>query len=431
MTTPAPVIGRAVIVGASLAGLRAAAALRANGFEGDLTVIGAEPHPPYDRPPLSKRLLRHQVATPFGHSTGPAAADGDPAVDPAAWGVALPVDPSLDIRWQLGSAAVGLDPRERMVHTVDGRQTPYDALIIATGARARRWGGPGASLAGLVRLRSLEDAVTLRHRLFDAAATGGQVLVVGGGFIGVEVSVAARALGCAVTVIEQQSHLLSGQIGELAGQVIATKLHDLGIGVRLGRRLLGFGGDADDRLRVAHLDDGSTLDAHTAVIGLGVVPATEWLRGTDAVLRPALSCDQHCMVHGLPTETPIAAAGDVARWPSPVFDQQQIEVGHWSNAREQGEVAAHNLLVAPEQRRPYVQVPTFWSDIADLRLRSVGLPALGDDVTVVSGSIASGRVLLSYTRRGRQVGAISINQPAQLPAYHRMIAEHAQLDLLA
>ncbi|MGL4743115.1 MAG: FAD-dependent oxidoreductase, partial [Dermatophilaceae bacterium] len=269
------------------------------------------------------------------------------------------------------------------------------------------------------------------RRLLDAAATGGRVLVVGGGFIGVEVSAAARALGCAVTVIERRPRLLEEQIGDLAGQVVATTLADLGVDLRLGLRVHAFGGDDRGRLQTAQLDDGAALDIHTAVIGMGVVPATGWLDGTPAIRRPGLLCDRYCMVRGLPTDAPVAAAGDVARWPSPVFDDREIEVGHWSNAREQAETAAHNVLAAPAQRRPYVQVPTFWSDIADLKLRSVGLPALADEVTVVGGSISSGRMLLGYTRRGRQVGALSINQPAQLPAYHRMIAEHTRLDLLA
>ncbi|MGL5816692.1 MAG: NAD(P)/FAD-dependent oxidoreductase [Phycicoccus sp.] len=424
-------IRRVVVVGASLAGLRTAGALRERGFDGEITVVGAEAHLPYDRPPLSKRLLRRDVGTHSGAGDDPGAAGADAAVDPVAWGVALPVAPALDIRWRLGSAAVGLDPRERMVHTADGRSTPYDALVIATGARARRWQGPGAGLAGLVTVRSLEDAVALRHRLLDAAATGGRVLVAGGGFVGVEVAAAARALGCAVTVIERQAGLLAGQLGDLAGRVIATKLAELGVEMHVGRRVLGFDGDDDGRLRAAQLDDGSAPAAHTAVVGMGAVPETGWLRGTPAILRPGLLCDQYCIVRGLPAQTPVAAAGDVACWPSPVFDRREIEVGHWSNARDQAEVAADNLLAAPAQRRPYTQVPTFWSDVADLKVRSVGLPALADDATVVSGSVESGRVLLGYTRRGRPVGAVSIDHPARLPAYHRMIAEHARLDLPA
>ncbi len=413
-----PSVGRVVVVGASLAGLRAAEALRGNGYDGGLTVVGAEVHPPYDRPPLSKGLL---LGAPVGL---PPAADG-PAPGPAALGVALPVDPASDIRWRLGSAAVGLDVRDRSVRTADGGRHRYDALIVATGARATRWAGPGAGLAGLVTLRTLDDAIALRRRLLVAARSGGRVLVAGGGFIGVEVAAAARALGCAVTVVEQQSRLLAGQVGALAGEVIGATLADLGVQLLLGRRVAALDGDGRGRLGSARLDDGRVLDAHTVVVGLGARPQTRWLRGTGATLRPGLLCDENCMVRGLPPGTPVAAAGDVARWPSPVFDGEEISVGHWSNAREQAETAAHNLLVAPEQRRPYAQVPTFWSDVADLRLRSVGLPALADRSEVVSGSLASRRVLISYTRRGRQVAAVAINQPARLPAYHRMIAEQA------
>ncbi|RKN38234.1 NAD(P)/FAD-dependent oxidoreductase [Micromonospora endolithica] len=405
-----PPLRRVVIAGASLAGLHAAHALRRHGFTGEITMVGDETHRPYDRPPLSKQVLL-------------APANGVPAV-------ALPIEPSMDLRWRLGAAAVALDPRHRRIHTADGTAVDYDGLVIATGAHARRWNGPGSHLDGLHYLRTLDDALALRRRLAIAAADQQRVLIAGGGFIGAEIAHAAATLGCHVTLVEQQAQLLGQQLGVPVGNSIASTLADAGVTVRTGTTLAAFDGDNHHRLIAARTTDGTTIPADLAVIGLGMLPATAWLRGSGAVLRPHLLCDRYSAVAGMDPDGRIVAAGDVTCWPNPVFDHRRTAVGHWSNAREQADNAAHNLLAAPADRLPYAHVPTFWSDIGPLKIRSVGMPDRADSVTIIDGSLPGRRFLAAYAHGDRLVGAVSVNRPRHLATMHRLIAAQAPIQRL-
>jgi NADPH-dependent 2,4-dienoyl-CoA reductase/sulfur reductase-like enzyme len=240
--------GRIVIVGASLAGARAALALRTEGFAGALTLIGDEPYEPYDRPPLSKQVLTGWV--PAAHSV-------------------LPRPEGLDLDWRLGVRAVGLDLAGKHVLLADGQRVAFDRLLIATGTRARRWPNEAeAALDGVEVLRSRDDAARLQQRL---AARPGRVLVIGGGFTGSEVASVCRELGLPVTLTERSASPLVGAVGGVVGAVAAQMQRDHGVDLRCGTTVTRLEGDASGKLRRAHLSDGSTLDVDVAVVALGAV----------------------------------------------------------------------------------------------------------------------------------------------------------------
>ncbi|AXI75922.1 NAD(P)/FAD-dependent oxidoreductase [Streptomyces cavourensis] len=401
-----------VIVGASLAGLRAAETLRAEGYTGTLTIVGAEQHAPYDRPPLSKQFLT----------------DSTPA------DTALPVPDGLGASWLLGRSAVGLDPDSRIVTLADGTRLPYDGLLIATGAAARSGVIPGepGSDQGVFTLRGRDDATALRAAL----TPGRRLLVVGAGFLGGEVAAAGRALGLDVTLVEAGSVPLERAVGTEVGAFMGMLHREAGIDLRTGTTVAEFRtatasaavtepGSPVGALTGARLSDGRTLAADVALLALGAVPATGWLAGsgieaaggvpTDARLR-ALFPDGR-VVPG------VVAAGDAARVPQPLASGAAPALGHWSGAVEQGAAAARTLL--GETAPVFAEVPSFWSDVHGVRLRSVGLPALGDTVKVHECDREARRLEASYHLDGRLVGALTIGRTSRLAAYRRALAEYA------
>lgn len=252
-----------LVIGASLAGLRACTALRSLGYEGRLTVIGDEPHPPYDRPPLSKEFL-----------TQP------------AHRVDLPLPVGLDITWQLGRRATGLDLAARTVEMADGTRVPFDGLVIATGSTARPW--PAAVPAGVHTLRSLDDAHALRKALHRG---GGRLLVIGAGFIGSEISATARGAGLPVTLVEPQPQPLRRAVGEAAGGFVATLHRRAGVDLRTSTTVLSLTGDR--KLTGARLSDGTDVNAAVAVLALGSLPSTDWLTGSGLCIEGGVLCDRH------------------------------------------------------------------------------------------------------------------------------------------
>ena len=289
MSSPAQV----VVVGASLAGLSTARSLRAQGYDGPLTVVGDEPHRPYDRPPLSKDFLRLTDVPVDGLE-----ADGE----------------DLAVTWRLGSRAVGLVARAgggAQVRLADGDVLEGDAVVLAVGAGARR-DLPGVGLPGVHLLRTADDAVALRADLHDAATSGGPVVVVGGGFIGSEVAATARELGCLVTLVVPDDVALRAALGPYADAV--ADLH-AGHGVRVHphARVREVRRHADRGLEVV-LGDGTTLPAATVVLGLGAVPAVEWLRGSGLDLGPRGDRPIPCDEHGATRLAGVYALGDCAAW---------------------------------------------------------------------------------------------------------------------
>ncbi|MGC4998849.1 NAD(P)/FAD-dependent oxidoreductase [Streptomyces sp. DT195] len=366
------------IVGASLAGLYAARELRAQGYEGRLVVVGGEPHPPYDRPPLSKDFL-----------TGRLDEDRLALLDAEESG-------ELDAEWLLGIRARGLDTRARTVLLADGRTLATDGLVIATGATARRL--PGAP-ADVHTLRTLDDARALRARLTEGAR---RVVVIGGGFIGAETAASCAALGHEVTVVEAAPLPLLPQLGPEMAAVCAT-LHR-----RAGVRLLTGTGVVSVRrtgsATAVELTDGHVLTADVVITGIGAAPNTAWLAGSTLAVGDGVLCDDGC-VTGLPQ---VVAVGDVAR-------AGGIRAEHWTSATEQPRVAVTNLLAGRTLATPR-PVPYFWSDQYGSLIQFAGRYRAGDTVRVTEGELldqgpGEAGFLARYERDGHTVAVLAVDRP--------------------
>lgn len=386
-------MNRLVVVGASLAGLRAVESARKSGYTGDVTLIGAEHHLPYDRPQLSKAFL---------------AADAAAAVTPYRSAEELRDDFNVEVL--LGEAAEALDSDARVV-TVGGREVPYDGLVIATGAASR--GLPDIDEPdGVYHLRTADDALALR-----AAFEGAQrVVVVGAGFIGSEVASAARARGLDVTVIEAARLPLTRSVGPDVGEVCVRLHRENGTQVRLGQGVNGFESDAAGHVTGVRLAGGEVVPADVVVLGLGVAPATGWLQSSDLALHErdhGVLCDAT-----LATNLPgVYAAGDVAHVVSTLFDNELMRLEHWTSAAEQGAAAARHAT-DPASAKPLNTVPYFWSDWYGHRLQFVGTPK-ADEVVVAQPSIEGFTAL--YRRGDRMVGALTIDRPRDVMKLRRSI----------
>ena len=407
------------IVGASLAGLRAAESLRREGFDGTVTVVGDETDAPYDRPPLSKQVL---------------AGEWEPER------IALYDDEALadlQLTWRLGARAVGFEAASRTVTLADGERLVADGVVIATGARTRTLPG-SEDLAGVYTLRTLADSLAIRSE-FDA--TPGRVVVVGAGFIGAEVAATARGRGLDVTMVEMAETPLERVLGAEMGRVCAEVHADHGVDLRLGvgvdelvgtpdrggrwptrgRRAGAAPSTGSRRVRQVALTDGTRLDADVVIVGVGVIPNTEWLEGSGLEIDNGVVCDETCLAG-----PGVVAAGDVARWPNRLFGQS-MRVEHWDNAIAQGMAAAHRLL-AGEAAEPFAPVPWFWSDQYDRKIQLAGRSGPDDEVVVVTGSPEERRFAAIYGRAGRIVAVLGFNRPRHVMQYRRLIAKGASWD---
>ncbi len=383
-----------VVVGASLAGLRAVETLRTEGFDGPVTLVGAEDHLPYDRPPLSKKVL-----------------SGEWEPDR----IALRRDGGLDalgLDARLGVRAVGLDVAEQIVRLSDGSVATYDALVIATGSEVRRLPGQ-PELEGLHVLRTLDDSLALRAALTHGSP---RVVVVGAGFIGSEVAATAHGLGCAVTVVEALPVPLVRALGAEMGAACAALHRDHGVDLRLGVGVEGF--DGRDRVEGVRLTDGAVVPADVVVVGVGVAPATGWLEGSGLALRDGVVCDAS-LAAGPPG---VYAAGDVCRWPNELFGEE-MRVEHWTNAAEQGAHAARAIVASAAGNRPspYAPVPFFWSDQYGLKLQFLGRAAPDDEVRVVEGSTEDHGFVALYGRAGRLRGVFGMARPKLVMGYLKLL----------
>jgi 3-phenylpropionate/trans-cinnamate dioxygenase ferredoxin reductase subunit len=379
-----------VIVGASLAGLRAAQAIRGAGHDGRVVVVGAEDRLPYTRPPLSKELL---------------------AGAQEAEHCALPSE-KVDVEWRLGTRATALDLARREVVLASDERLGYEKLLIATGARPRRWPGDPIELDGVYMLRDLDDALALRA----AFAERPRLAVVGAGFIGCEVAATARKLGLDVTLIDVADQPMTA-LGPAVGERCADMHRAHGVDLRLGGGVDGFEGAG--RLEAVRLADGTRVEADVAVVALGAIPNTDWLADAGLELEPGVVCDATLAARDAQD---VFCAGDAAAWPHPMADGALIRIEHWTNAAEQGAAAARNLLAAPDERTPYAAVPYFWSDQYDVKIQSVGLPARAERVTVLEASPDGDRIVLGGERDGRLVAAIGFNAARRLAFYRGRLA---------
>ncbi|MEV1175946.1 FAD/NAD(P)-binding oxidoreductase [Nonomuraea sp. NPDC049784] len=384
------------VVGASLAGLRAVQALRREGFDGTITLIGAEKHLPYNRPPLSKSMLR-----------------GDDEVT-------LPGAEEIGDQWLKGRRAVRLDTGDRRLTLDDGSEVHYDGLVIATGARPRRL---PEHPEGVHTLRTIEDSVALRAEL---AAGHDNVVVIGGGFIGGEVASTARSLGLPVTLVDASPYPMQNVLGAATARWLADHHRDNGVELISRTRVTGF--DGTGGVTGVRLSDGRTLPASLVVAGTGVVPNTGWLEDSGLTLSDGVVCDERLFAVGAAN---VVAAGDVARWPHSLYGGELVRVEHWSNANDQGGVAALNLLAGPENAKPFADLPSFATHVHGARIQTAGLPHLADETRLVTGSPEEDRFAVAFARDGVLVGAVAVNSPKDLIRIKRAIVAGDGPDALA
>ena len=388
-------LGTIAVVGASLAGLRAVETLRQEGFDGRIVIVGEEDHLPYDRPPLSKQVL--------AGTWGP---ERLYLREPQRWA-------ELDLDARLGRTGVALDVAGHLLHLDDGDTVAFDGLVLATGARPRVPPGLGA-LAGVHTLRTIEDCLAISDAIARPEA---RVVVVGAGFIGAEVAATCHGRGAQVTVLEALPTPLARVLGVAMGEVCAALHRDQGVDLRCGVGVAGFEGEG--RLERVRLADGTAIEADVAILGVGVVPATDWLASSSLSVDDGILCDARCFA-----APDVVAAGDVARWPNPLFGHS-MRVEHWTNAAEQGAAAARNLLVGPEAAEPFAPVPYFWSDQYGVKIQYVGHAAPDDALEVVEGSVEERRFVAIYGREGRLTAALAFDRPRALMAYRRLLADRA------
>jgi NADPH-dependent 2,4-dienoyl-CoA reductase/sulfur reductase-like enzyme len=390
---------RIVVVGASLAGLWACESLRGAGYAGTITLVGAESHQPYDRPPLSKALLK-----------------GD--WEPERIQLRKPDElKGLGLDLRLGVAAVALDAPNRSVTLASGETLAADGVIVATGSAPRSLPNQ-PELDGVTMLRTLDDSLALRRRL-EARP---RVVVIGAGFIGLEVAASAAQSGCAVTVLEGATAPMIRGLGAEMGEVVARVHARHGVVVRCGVQVAGIEGE-DGRTTGVRLGDRELIPADVVVVGIGVSPATDWVAASGLEVRDGIVCTE-----SLRAAPGIYAAGDCARWVNNLFgdDGEEMRVEHWSNAAEQGQAAARNLLaeLAGEPPTPYAPVPFFWSDQFDSRIQYVGRAHGNDEVRVVAGDLDGGFMAM-YGHSGRLRGVLGVNMPKPVMRLRKLIGERA------
>jgi NADPH-dependent 2,4-dienoyl-CoA reductase/sulfur reductase-like enzyme len=382
-----------VVVGASLAGLRAVETARRLGFDGRITLVGAEEHLPYDRPPLSKAFLT-----------------GEPAQVPALCTLeALQHDLAVDLR--LGAPATELDATGRRVRVAD-EWIGYDGLVVATGVHARTI-PEFHGIAGVHALRTIEDAEAIR----SAMSTGARVVVLGAGFIGSEVASSARAKGSQVTVVEAGTTPLGRAVGPEMGRTLSQIHRDHGTDLRCATKIEAVEGAG--RVERVRLSDGRTVECDLLVLGVGAVPNTDWLRTSGLTLSDGLLCAAD-LAAGAPG---VYGAGDVARWPNHLLSYQPMRLEHWTNAAEQGGHAVRSWL-SPDSAKPFLTVPYFWSDWYGSRVQFVGASD-GDEILVAHGSPEQRRFVALYRKKHRLIGALAVNRPALVMKYRGLIAKAA------
>jgi len=386
-----------VIVGAGLGGLRAAESLRGAGYEDHIIVIGDEPHPPYNRPPLSKEALAGGVEVEDLHFPRRASID--------------------DVEWRLGSRVVASDLAASSVTLDDGSVLPFSGLVIASGIRPRQLPIPGPT-AGRVLLRNAEDAAHLRDQL----GPGSRLVILGAGFIGCEVAATARKLGADVDVVALDPEPLVRPLGAEFGAAMRRHHEATGVRFHLGRTVEEVLGD--DHVTGVRLDDGTELPATVVLEAIGSVPNVEWLQGNGLDLSDGVLVDESLKVVDSPA--PAVAVGDIARHPNALFPGEPSRVEHWNMPTEIGRRAGKTLAAlldgAEPDPTPFAAVPSFWSDQYDLNIQSFGMPSLGEP-HLVDGDW-DGDCIVEYRDTGASgeiVGVVGVNRSRDLLPYRKAL----------
>jgi 3-phenylpropionate/trans-cinnamate dioxygenase ferredoxin reductase component len=384
-----------VIVGAGQAGAQAIDTLRRKGFTGSLTLVGAEPHLPYQRPPLSKKYLSGAL--------------GRDRL------LLRPISFYADNRVEthLGRRAVHIDREARQVRLDDGIAVKYDALLLATGSAPRQITAPGAHLPGIHYLRTIADVDGIRSEL----APGKRLVIVGGGYIGLEVAATARELGLEVTVLEMADRLMNRVTCCEVSAFYEAEHTRHGVRVVCNARVQAF--DGDNRLRAVVCEDGSEHPADLAIVGVGVVPMDELAQAAGLECSNGIVVDQHCRT----SDPHIFAAGDCTYHPN-IHYGRRMRLESVDNAFEQAASAALNMLGTPT---PHDKVPWFWSDQYDLKMIIVGL-CQGHDAVVMRGSPAQRSFSACYLYRGELVAIDTVNHPKDQMAARKLVAARARPD---
>ena len=383
---------RIIVVGASAGGLSVAEALRRAGHEGTITLVGDEPRMPYDRPPLSKQLLSGKWT-------------------PSRLALRSEADiRALGLELRLAVPASALDLARQVVTLADDTRVPYDALVIATGVRARRLPGTDG-VTGVHTLRSLPDALALRDRL----RPGRHLVIVGAGFVGAEVAATACGLGVRVTLLESGPMPLALAVGEEAGRFLTSLHQQHGVDIHTDAAVTEIV-HAGGTVAGVRLADGTLVPADDVLVAIGSTPNTEWLAGSGLADRDGVGCDEYCAA-----ADGVYGVGDVARWYNPLFGTA-MRVEHRTNAAEQGLAVARNLLT-PGARRPFAPVPYFWSEQYDTRFQAYGCLRDHDEALVLDAASADRRLLVAYRKDDRLVGVLAAGtSPKILRAWRALVA---------
>lgn len=379
---------RIVVIGASAAGIFAAEGLRRAGFAGQIVVLGDEA--PYDRPPLSKQVLL-----------------GDWKPDQA---ILLPQSrlEAIGADMRIGVTCTGMDTAARRVRLSDGGALDYDEVIIASGVRPRTI--PGLSGTGVFTLRTTRDSLGLRA----AIEARKRLLVVGAGFIGLEVAASARRLGAEVAVIERACDPLGPRLGGVASDKLLARHRREGVDLRLGVDIASVLRDAEGAVRGVELGDGARIEAPVILVAAGCVPNTDFCDGSAIPVENGILCDSRCRA-----APHVWAAGDVARWYHEDY-ARHMRIEHRMNASEQGNAVARNIMGADA---PYLHLPFFWSDQYDIKLQLAGEVAPGAETAIEAGDPAGDSFLQTFRRNGRLAGILSWNAAKALTQARRELIE--------
>lgn len=384
-----------VIVGAGQAGYWAAHTLRKQGYGGRIVLVGNESHPPYERPPLSKQVLKSE------------------AEPPSAWLATPDKLAELKAEFLPGRTAIALDRQGRHVELHDGTRIGYDRLLLTTGARPRHLNMPSQSDAPILYLRDIADSLALRERL----AVARQVTVIGGGLIGLEVAAAATARGCAVTVIEAADRLMSRVVGPEISAHFAQLHRARGTEILSGRMPERI--EASRRGCRVCFRDGGSCDGDLAVVGIGVIPNAELAAAAGLKVENGLWVDEFCRTE----DANIWAAGDVTNHLNPLLGRR-LRLETWQNAQNQAIVAARNMCGDPQ---PYAEIPWGWSDQLGVNLQLLGAP-LSFGQTVMRGDRGSGSFTLFYLDGDRIAGVNAVNAPKDIAVARRLMAGNVTVD---
>ncbi len=389
---------RVLIVGAGLGGLRTAEALRANGFTGEITIVGDEAHQPYNRPPLSKEALSSGLShdeLKFRQR-----------------------DSVADVIWVLGSAAEKLDVENQKVTLANGTAQTFDALVIATGIRPRLLPIPGPT-QGLFTLRTLNDA----HSLKAAIKPGSNVVILGSGFIGCELAATATRLGANVHVVSLDAEPMIMPMGTDLGAAMRNRHEAKGVTFHLGHTVQTFNGEQS--IESVTLDSGEIIEADVVVEAIGSVPNTEWLQGNGLNLDNGVLVDSNMRAVG--AKVPIYAVGDIANHPNKFYGDQTRRIEHWNMPTETGKRAgaalAAELAGNDLPTDDFFALPAFWSDQYEYQLQSYGLPGAATSHKVVSGELAGACIVEYFDSEGVLCGVIGIDTLKELMPYRKQFME--------